>query len=67
MFRRYVSSIYVFRIHVSSVFIWMLHMFHTYVACILFGCLRMVAMVFKCFLDVFSSVLEACFNYFNCH
>ena len=31
-------------------------MFHTYVAYVLFGCLRMVVMVFRCFL----SVSEAC-------
>jgi hypothetical protein len=41
-----------------SVFIWMLHIFHTYVACVLFGC---------CVFQVcFSSVSEACFKCFNC-
>ena len=33
-------------------------MFHTYVACVLFGCLRMVAMVLKCFSCVFFQVLQ---------
>jgi hypothetical protein len=44
----------------------MLHIFHTYVACVLFGCLYMVAMIFKCFLGVFTSVSEVCFKCFNC-
>jgi len=53
-----VCFIGVFRMQVASVFIWMLHMFHTYVACVLFGCLCMVAMVLKCFSCVFFQVLQ---------
>ena len=45
-------------------FIYMLHMFYTYIACILFRRLCMVAIVFKCFL-VFFSVSEACFKCLN--
>ena len=53
--------------YVSAVFIWMLNMLYTYVACVLFGCLRIVAMVFKCvsgvffkcFISMFSSVSTA--------
>jgi hypothetical protein len=52
VFHMHVSSVFILT-HVAIVFIWMLHMFHTYVACVLFGCLRMVAMVFKCVLGVF--------------
>jgi hypothetical protein len=37
VFQMYASSVF-FRMHVAIVFIWMLHMFHTYVACVLFGC-----------------------------
>jgi hypothetical protein len=47
-----------------SVFIWMLHMFHTYDVSVLFRCCVCVATVFKCFLDVFTSVSETCFKCF---
>jgi hypothetical protein len=57
MFQRYVLSVFSGRI-VASVFIWMLHMFHTYVACVLFGCLRTVVMVFKCFQVFFFQVFQ---------
>ena len=53
--------------YVSIVFTWMLNMLYAYVACVLFGCLRIVAMVFKCvsgvffkyFISMFSSVSTA--------
>jgi hypothetical protein len=56
-----VCFIYVFWTHVASVFIWMLHMFHTYIACVLFGCcvwLQWFSSVFqmfffKCFRSIF--------------
>jgi hypothetical protein len=50
--------IYVFLTHVASVFICTLHMFYTYVASVLFGCLRMVAMFFKCFQVFFVQVFQ---------
>ena len=37
-----------FRLYVASVFIWILHMFHTYVACVLYGCCVCLQR-FKCF------------------
>ena len=48
-----VCLICVFQTHVAFVFIWMLHMFHTYVACVLFGCCV--------WLQWFSSVFQVCF------
>ena len=59
-----VSSI--FQTYVASVFIWMLHMFHTYVASVLSGCCVCLAIVSKCFSDVFASVSDACFKCFIC-
>jgi len=38
----------------------------SHIRCILFGCLCMVAMGFKCLSGVFSNVSKACFNCFNC-
>ena len=36
------------------------------VVCVLFECLCMVAMVFKCVSGCFSIILEVCFKCFNC-
>jgi hypothetical protein len=52
---------------VASVFLWMLHTFHTYVASVFIWILRMLAMVFKCFmmfLQVFKHALSVSFVFF---
>ena len=41
-------------------------MFHTYIASVLSGCCVCVAMVLKCFMCFFASVLDACFKRFIC-
>ena len=61
-----VCFVCVFQMYVSIVFIWMLNMLYTYVACVLFRCLCIVAMVFKCVSGCFSIILEVCFKCFNC-
>jgi hypothetical protein len=44
----------------------MLHMFHTYVACVLFGCCVWLQWFLSVFQGCFSSVSETCFKCFNC-
>jgi hypothetical protein len=45
-----------FQTNVASMFIWKFHMFHIYVASVLSGCCIYVAIVFKCFFQVFLQV-----------
>jgi hypothetical protein len=59
-----VCFICVFRTHVAS-YLDVAYVSHIRCMCFI-GCLCMVAMVFKCFSGVFSSVSKACFKCFNC-
>ena len=61
--------IYFFQTYVAIVFIWMLHMFHTYVACVLFGCCVwsqwFSSVFFKCFKCLQTYVATVVFGYFK--
>jgi hypothetical protein len=55
-----------FQTYVASLFIWMLHMFDTYACKCFIWILHMLCNSFKCFLGIFVSVSDVCFNYFIC-
>jgi hypothetical protein len=49
------------QMYVASVFMWMLHMFHTYVACVLYGCcvcLQRFQVFLRCFCKCFRYIFQ---------